>query len=72
MESRKSSITRLKNSYNLSKRKDEVIWKKNLCFRSVHENDLYSEIDNLNNDSNILRHSPRFIIVTDYKKNTGD
>lgn len=64
----KASITRLKNSYNLSKRKDEIIWEKNLCFRSVHENDLYSEIDNLNNDSNILRHSPRFIIVTDYKK----
>ena len=64
----KASITRLQKSYNLSKRNNEVIWKKNLCFRRVSENDLYSEIDNLNNDSNILKHSPRFIIVTDYKK----
>lgn len=64
----KASITRLQKSYNLSKRNNEVIWKKNLCFRRVNENDLYSEIDTLNNDSNILKHSPRFIIVTDYKK----
>ncbi len=64
----KAAITRLQKSYNLSKRNNEVIWKKNLCFRRVSENDLYSEIDNLNNDSNILKHSPRFIIVTDYKK----
>lgn len=64
----KAAITRLQKSYNLSKRNNEVIWKKNLCFRRVSENDLYSEIDNLNKDSNILKHSPRFIIVTDYKK----
>lgn len=64
----KSAITRLQKSYNLSKKNNEVIWKKNLCFRRVSENDLYSEIDNLNNDSSILKHSPRFIIVTDYKK----
>jgi uncharacterized protein YihD (DUF1040 family) len=40
-----ASITRLKKSYNISKRKDEVIWRKNLCFRKVNENDLYNEIN---------------------------
>ncbi|HBG27616.1 MAG: DNA methyltransferase [Planctomycetes bacterium GWF2_41_51] len=64
----KASIARLKNgNLNLSKKNDEIIWKKKLLFRVVQDADLHETIDNLRNDSNLLRHSPRFVVVTNYE-----
>jgi type II restriction/modification system DNA methylase subunit YeeA len=76
----KASVTRLqKGDLNLSKRDGEISWKKKLFFREIvsddltlfpkaikHE-DLQQAIDSLKKDPKILKHSPRFIIVTDYK-----
>ncbi|NGX29184.1 MAG: hypothetical protein K940chlam4_00011 [Candidatus Anoxychlamydiales bacterium] len=64
---RKSTITRLKGSYNLAKTKKDLLWKNKLFFKSTSEKDLYFTIDNLKKDSLLLKHNPRFIIVTDYK-----
>ena len=66
-EQPKASITRLKKGdYNLSKKEKEVLWKKKLFFRNETESDLHILIDKLKNDSNIIKHHPRFIIVTDF------
>ncbi|MFA7231678.1 MAG: type IIL restriction-modification enzyme MmeI [Victivallaceae bacterium] len=63
----KASIARLqKGSLNLSKTPGEIIWKKKLYFLTVQDEDLHGIIDELRNDPRILKHSPRFIIVTDY------
>ena len=65
----KSSITRLKKgTLNLSKNDGEISWKKKLFFRVVATEDLYNNIDELRKDPQILKHKPRFIIVTDYDK----
>ncbi len=64
----RSSITRLqKGDYNLSKIPGEIIWKKKLFFKKELLEDLHSLIDKLKNDSAIIKHHPRFIIVTDFK-----
>ena len=63
----KSSITRLqKGDYNLSKKPGEILWKKKLFFKKETDTDLHSLIDQLKNDSAIVKHQPRFIIVTDF------
>ena len=63
----KATITRLKNGdYNLSKINGEVIWKKKLLFREVNDEDLHVLIDHLRKDPVALKHSPRFIILTDF------
>lgn len=65
----KTSITRLKSgTYNLSSVKNEVLWKNNLFFKSVEEKELHFIIDELKNKPEILRHKPRFIVITDYKQ----
>jgi len=65
----KSSITRLKKgTLNLSKNDGEISWKKKLFFRIVASNDLYNNIDELRKDPQILKHKPRFIIVSNYDK----
>ena len=62
----KASIARLqKGSLNLSKLPGEIIWKRKMYFRTVQNEDLHGAIDELRNDPKILKHSPRFIIVTD-------
>lgn len=64
----KASITRLqKGNLNLSKNQGEIVWKKKLLFKEVYKENLYETIDLLRNDSKLLAHDPRFIIVTDYK-----
>lgn len=64
----KASITRLKDgAYNLSKKSGEILWKKKLLFREVFDQDLHATIDQLRRDETTAKHSPRFIIVTDYK-----
>ncbi len=65
----KSSITRLRSgTYNLSKKPEEVYWKKNLFFKFLRYEDLHIAIDNLRKDKETLRHDPRFIIVTDFEQ----
>ncbi|SCY01583.1 class I SAM-dependent DNA methyltransferase [Desulfoluna spongiiphila] len=64
----KASITRLKKgSYNLSKTSGEILWKKNIFFKKEIDKDLHGLIYELRSDSSILRHTPRFIVVTNFK-----
>ena len=61
----KASITRLKKgNLNLSKKENEIFWKKKLYFREENEKDLHVTLSEL--ESN-LSHKQRFVIVTDYK-----
>ena len=63
----KSSITRLRNGeYNLSKNDDDILWKKRLYFKVVSKDDPHSVIDQVSRDEAILRHQPRFLIITDF------
>jgi hypothetical protein len=67
-EQPKASITRLQNGdYNLSKIPGQILWKKKLLFKEEKEEDLHSLIDRLKNDPAIIKHHPRFIIVTDFQ-----
>lgn len=64
----KSAITRLKQgTYNLSKNKGEILWKKKLFFKEVKNGDLHHAIDESKNNLEIRKQDPRFIVVTDYK-----
>src|SRR5690625_3481444 len=65
----KASITRLrKGDYNLSKLAGEVLYKKKVFFKEAQTDEaLLGIIDIAAKEERILRHSPRFIIVTDYK-----
>lgn len=64
----KASIARLKNgTHNLSKNKNEVLWKKQLFFISTDIENLLSFIDDVRKNNLIINHQPRFIIVTNFK-----
>lgn len=64
----KTSVTRLKKGdFNLSKEPGEVLYKKKVLFKEERGDMLLSSIDSFSKDKRILKHSPRFIIVTDYK-----
>jgi len=64
----KASITRLKDgAYNLSKKKGTILWKKKLLFQEVFDQDLHACIDQLRRNEDAIKHSPRFVIVTDYE-----
>jgi hypothetical protein len=64
----KASIKRLQDGgLNLSKNDGEILWKKKLFFKVSTDSDLHELIDALKVEDRITRHSPRFIIVTDYK-----
>lgn len=64
----KTSITRLKNGdFNLSKVKGEVLYKKKVFFKEEETNKLLDSIDTVSKEEHILKHKPRFAIVTDYK-----
>jgi hypothetical protein len=64
----KSAITRLKTgSYNVASSQGEVLWKKKVFFNKVVGQDLHAAIDGYRRDPSVTRHSPRFIIVTDFK-----
>lgn len=65
----KTTITRLKKGdYNLSKNKGEVFHRRRMFFKEVDSDQLLTTIDALSKDEKILRHKPRFIVVTDYKR----
>lgn len=67
-EQPRSSITRLKKGdYNLSKIPGEILWKKKLFFIEETDSDLHELIDKVKSDPAIIRHHPRFIIVTDFQ-----
>ncbi len=64
----KASIKRLQEGgLNLSKNDGEILWKKKIFFKESSDSDLHDLIDDLRIDDRITKHSPRFIIVTDYK-----
>lgn len=63
----KASITRLKivgkGSYNLSKNDGEVLWKKQVYFKSTDSDKLLSVIDEMKDADVVEKHQPRFIIA---------
>lgn len=64
----KASIKRLKDGgLNLSKNGGEIIWKKKIFFKESSDTDLHDLIDDLRIEDRITKHSPRFIIVTDFR-----
>jgi hypothetical protein len=64
----KTSITRLKSGdFNLSKVESEILYKKKIFFKQQPADKLLSSIENLTKEERILKHSPRFAVVTDYK-----
>lgn len=65
----KATVTLLKKgNHNLSKQESCIILKRKLYFLEVLNNDdLHETIDILQNEKLTLKHSPRFIVVTDYK-----
>jgi hypothetical protein len=64
----KTSITRLKSGdFNLSKAEGEILYKKKIFFKQQPTDKLLSSIESLAKEERILKHSPRFAVVTDYK-----
>jgi type II restriction/modification system DNA methylase subunit YeeA len=64
----KTSITRLKSGdFNLSKVDGEILYKKKIFFSQLPTDKLLSSIEILSKEERILKHSPRFAVVTDYK-----
>lgn len=64
----KTSITRLKKGdFNLSKNKNEILYKKKIFFKVEGADKLLSTVDGLSKEESILKHKPRFVIATDYK-----
>lgn len=63
----KASITRLrmegKGSYNLSKNADEVLWKKQVYFKTTDSDKLLTIIDEMKHAEVVAKHQPRFIIA---------
>lgn len=64
----KTSITRLKSGdFNLSKVDGEILYKKKIFFKQLPTDKLLSSVESLAKEERILKHSPRFAVVTDYK-----
>ncbi len=64
----KTSITRLKSGdYNLSKMEGEILFKKKVFFKEEKADKLLSAIESIGKEERVLKHSPRFAILTDYK-----
>lgn len=65
----KTSVTRLKKGdYNLSKVEGEILYKKKIFFKVEATGKLLSSIDAISKEERILKHKPRFAIVTDNKQ----
>lgn len=63
----KSTIKRLQGSdHDKLSSNGELVVRKKLFFK-VAANELYTAIDKLKSSKDVLKHSPRFIIVTDYE-----
>lgn len=64
----KTSVTRLKKGdFNLSKVQGEVLYKKKVFFKEEESDKLLISIESLSTDERVLKHSPRFVIVTDFE-----
>ena len=64
----KTSVTRLKKGdYNLSKVDGEILYKKKIFFKVETSDKLLSSIEDFAKVERILKHQPRFAILTDYK-----
>jgi hypothetical protein len=64
----KTSITRLKSGdYNLSKTEGEILYKKKVFFKAEKADKLLSSIESVAKEERILKHAPRFAILTDFK-----
>ena len=64
----KSTITRLqKGGLNLSKVEGEIAWKKKLFLKTAVDENPQDLLQKIKNDPKTNKHSPRFIVVTDYK-----
>lgn len=64
----KTSVTRLKKGdFNLSKVNGEVLYKNKIFFKEEDSNSLLSTIDSISKEERILKHRPRFVVVTDYE-----
>ncbi len=64
----KTSITRLKSGdFNLSKVEGEILYKKKVFFKEEPSDKLLSSIESIAKEERILKQSPRFAILTDYK-----
>lgn len=64
----KTSITRLKNGdFNLSKAHGEILYKRKIFFKKEEANKLLSSIEALSKEDRIVKHQPRFAVLTDYK-----
>ena len=64
----KTSITRLKSGdYNLSKEMGEILYKKKVFFKEEHSKKLLSSVESFAKDERILKHAPRFVMVTDFE-----
>lgn len=64
----KTTVTRLKNGdFNLSKNAEEILLKKKLFFKPVETNQLLSTLDAIANEEKVLKHKPRFAILTDFE-----
>lgn len=65
----KTSVTRLKKGdYNLSKVEGEILYKKKIFFKVEATDKLLSSIDAITKEEHILKHKPRFAILTDHKQ----
>jgi len=64
----KNAITRLrKGDSNLSKKEGEILYKNKIFFKEEVAENLLDAIDEASKDDKILKHNPRFIMVTDYE-----
>jgi len=64
----RTSITRLKKGdFNLSKVEGELLYKKKVFFKEAEAGKLLSTIETVSKEERVLRHKPRFAIVTDYE-----
>jgi len=64
----KNAITRLrKGDSNLSKNEGEILYKNKIFFKEEVAENLLDAIDEASKDDKILKHNPRFIMVTDYE-----
>ena len=64
----KASIKKLKDGgTNLSKQEGEILWKKKLFYQIELVKDLHELIDSIRGEERVMKHTPRFIIVTNFE-----
>lgn len=65
----RTSVTRLKKGdYNFAKNDGEILYKKKIFFKVEASDKLLISIDKISKEERILKHQPRFAILTDYKQ----